>query len=148
MKIHNIKEGNNVEYIIKFPPEIPSQLNQYDCGVFMLQFAKFLCLGSDFLLSSEDMNYYRQEIREELIMNQINSTLVSPPSYQQLRTYPFFLYSFQNPPRTNLCFSNAVTSLLLNTPPLKEILTEEYSHSRYHLSCNCHLGLTIPSLKQ
>ena len=56
------------------------------------------------------------------MMNKI--TLVSPPSIHQLKTYPFLIFSFQNPPRTNLCFCNAVTSLLLNTPPLKQMLSE------------------------
>jgi hypothetical protein len=37
----------------------------------MLEFAKYLCIGSQFTFSCQDMSFFRQEIKEELVMNKI-----------------------------------------------------------------------------
>jgi uncharacterized UBP type Zn finger protein len=42
-----------------------------------------------------------------------------------LPNYHMILCSFKNPPKRNLCFSNAVVSLLLNIPVFKDLLKKE-----------------------
>ena len=115
-----ILSKNEINLVVKFPPQIPAQLNQYDCGVFMLEFAKYLCLGSQFTFSCKDMNFFRQEIKEELVMNKIIKKTLEKHSEEHLASFPLLIFSFKNPPRKNLCFSNAAISLVLNIPVLRQ----------------------------
>ena len=57
--------------IIKVPPQIPQQTNGFDCGVFLLMFAKYLLLGKEFSFSCKDMTYLREQIKEELLMDRL-----------------------------------------------------------------------------
>ena len=119
-----IQCNQEVNFVIKFPPQIPAQLNHYDCGVFMLEFAKYLCMDHQFTFSCGDMSFFRQEIKEELIMNRIvkESLQVSPE--EKLTSFSLLIFSFKNPPKKNLCFSNSAISLLLNIPILRKKLCE------------------------
>ena len=45
-KTFGVDSMKTIDFVIKLPPQIPAQLNQYNCGAFLLEFAKHLCLGS------------------------------------------------------------------------------------------------------
>ena len=60
------KPWNDVQIKVNLPPEIPSQENGYDCGVFLLTFAKYLVLGKQFDFTTNDMILMRDIIRKEL----------------------------------------------------------------------------------
>ena len=98
----------------------------------MLQFAKYTCLEREFTFSFGDMPFFRKQIKEEILMKQINSRIITQIDgdyHKKLFTEPFILLSFLNPPRKNLCFSNAVVSILLNIPILrKNLLSGEISN--------------------
>ena len=109
-----IQCNQEVNFVVKFPPQIPAQL----------EFAKYLCMDHQFTFSCGDMSFFRQEIKEELIMNRIvkESLQVSPE--EKLTSFSLLIFSFQNPPRKNLCFSNSAISLLLNIPILRKKLCQ------------------------
>ena len=52
---------------VKLPPEIPSQENNHDCGVFLLMFAKCELMNLDFNFDTTDMIHIRDQIREEIL---------------------------------------------------------------------------------
>ena len=116
-------------FVIKVPPQIPEQLNTFDCGVFMLMFIKYLCMGKELSFSGEDMTNFREQIKEELITGRL---IMQFPEHirsdQNMHVaYHLTMCRFQNPPGRNLCFSNAVISCLLNIPVLKNCLLEAQS---------------------
>ena len=80
-KFYGVELKKQIEFVIKFPPQIPSQLNHYDCGVFLLQFAKQICMDMEFRFSCHDMCFLRQQIKEELTTNQL--VIKSQENYSQ-----------------------------------------------------------------
>ena len=60
---------------IKLPPSIPAQNNSYDCGVFLLTFAKYIVLRRAFDFSESDMNDIRDIIRKEIESKKIMTNL-------------------------------------------------------------------------
>ena len=44
------------------------------------------------------------------------------------------ILKFPNPPQRNLCFSNAITSALLNAPVIKSMISENTDHLNLHLN--------------
>ena len=90
----------------------------------MLVFAKYICLGKQFNFTCKDMPYFREEIKEEIIRNQINSHTDSNDQ-NRIFSHPLSICSFINPSRKNLCFSNVVVSLLLNIPLLRSRLMND-----------------------
>ena len=120
---------------MKFPPKIPPPKNNFDCKVFMLEFAKYICVGRGFNFSYKEMPLFRDQIKEELLMKQINSRINSNFESQcMLVSHPLIIHLFLNPPRKNLWFSNAVVSVLLNIPILRsKLLTSQ--HSDFDASC-------------
>ena len=70
------------------------------------------------------MNFFREQIKEEPLMGQIIRSSMKMGSEEQLTSFPFILCSFQNPPKQNLCFSNVVTSLILNIPVFQKKLSQ------------------------
>jgi uncharacterized UBP type Zn finger protein len=97
----------------------------------MLVFAKCICLGKQFNFTCEDMPFFREEIKEEIVMNQINSNICPQTSNDQHRklSHPLTICAFINPSRRNLCFSNVVVSLLLNIPLLRNKLLDDENMS-------------------
>ena len=69
------KSWYDVEMEVQIPPEIPSQDNDCDCGVFLLMFAKYIVLEKKFDFATEDMIQIRDEIREELNKKSITTTV-------------------------------------------------------------------------
>ena len=41
-KFENYFSKRKIEIVIKLAPQIPSQIDTFDCGVFLLQFAKYV----------------------------------------------------------------------------------------------------------
>lgn len=65
----SLKYGENFiahEWTIHYAEDIPEQKNGYDCGVFMLQFAKYLTAGKTIDFTQQDIPNLRQEIMEEV----------------------------------------------------------------------------------
>ena len=96
----------------------------FNCGVFLLEFAKHLCFDYDFTFLCQDMNFFRHQIKEELVLGEIIRSSMEAHSEEQLTSFPFIICYFQNPPKQNLCLSNVVTSLILNIPVLKKLLSQ------------------------
>ena len=53
-KKHN-KPFNEPSIVVHLPPSIPSQDNGYDCGVFLLSFAKCMIFNKSFDFGTEEM---------------------------------------------------------------------------------------------
>ena len=53
------------------PPEIPSQVNDSDCGVYLLQFAKHLVQNKQFNFNSEHIDGFREEMKLELFLKNL-----------------------------------------------------------------------------
>ena len=53
-KMHN-KKLPNISLRVQIPPNVPEQNNSYDCGVFLLTFAKYLLFNRKFDLTNDDM---------------------------------------------------------------------------------------------
>ena len=60
------KQYSEPEIIVHLPPSIPSQDNTWDCGVFLLMFAKFIMFKRHFNFSTSDMLRLRDIVRKEL----------------------------------------------------------------------------------
>ena len=69
-KKHN-KPFNEPSIVVHLPPSIPSQDNGYDCGVFLLSFAKCMIFNKSFNFGTEDMLQIRDTIRAELQLGKI-----------------------------------------------------------------------------
>ena len=48
-------------------PESPTQINTYDCGVFLMTTAKYICNGLTFDFEQNDMTFICQAICNELL---------------------------------------------------------------------------------
>ena len=70
-KKHN-KPFNEPSIVVHLPPSIPSQDNGYDCGVFLLSFAKCILFKNSFNFCTDDMIQIRDKIRAELEVGKIN----------------------------------------------------------------------------
>ena len=55
----------------KIPPEIPAQDNGFDCGVFLVIFAKYIVFNKCFDFGTDDMVKFRDDIRRELVSSKI-----------------------------------------------------------------------------
>ena len=64
-----------IEIAVKLPPEIPAQENTYDCGVFLLCFAKYLAFKKPFSFGTADMIFMRETIRTELQSAKIDNNI-------------------------------------------------------------------------
>ena len=58
---------------VKMPPKIPAQNNSFDCGVFLLAFAKYLVFEKEFNFSNGHMRSMRMEIKREIVAGNIQS---------------------------------------------------------------------------
>ena len=67
------KPFNEPSIIVHLPPTIPLQDNGYDCGVFLLSFAKCIVFGQSFNFGTDDMIQIRDTIRAELQTGQIHN---------------------------------------------------------------------------
>merc|ERR1719206_542917 len=70
----NEKEVVDFSKKIRVPPEIPSQENTWDCGVFLLMFVKYLAMKQKVDFDTESMKSFRGEIKKELECGAINLT--------------------------------------------------------------------------
>ena len=61
------KAWHNLAIRVRLPPEIPSQENNHDCGVFLLMFAKCVLMNLDFNFDTTDMIHIRDQIRKEIM---------------------------------------------------------------------------------
>ena len=59
------------ELIVHTPPEIPSQVEDSDCGVFLMQFAKHIVQNMRFNFSSKDVLHFREEMKLELFVKKL-----------------------------------------------------------------------------
>ena len=62
---------------VKTPPNIPAQNNLFDCGVFLLAFAKYMVFEKEFDFSNGDMRSMRNEIKREIVNGTIQCTFRS-----------------------------------------------------------------------
>ena len=71
--IHNYlsKLNNDKVWTISTRTDIPKQMNDWDCGVFMLEFIKYSILGKNFDFETSDMRFFRENIRDEIQHKQI-----------------------------------------------------------------------------
>ena len=73
-KFEGIYEGIILEptMMVYTPPEIPSQVNDSDCGVFLLQFAKHIVQNKKIDFSSEHLLHFREEMKLELFVKRLS----------------------------------------------------------------------------
>ena len=57
--------------IIHTPPDIPRQIEDSDCGVYLLQFAKHIVFKKNFDFNSEHIEHFRQEMKIEFFTKKI-----------------------------------------------------------------------------
>ena len=90
LKHRNLPLGFNLTLIVKHAPEIPHQSNGHDCGVFLMEFMKYITMNKPFNFSCSDMTYFRQELKYEFECKMIGNTLESPlvPNVQNKEKYP------------------------------------------------------------
>ena len=62
LKHRNLPPGFTLTLIVKHAPEIPHQSNGYDCGVFLLEFMKYITMKKPFNFSCSDMTHFQQEL--------------------------------------------------------------------------------------
>ena len=60
-----------VEISVKTPPSIPVQFHEYDCGIYLLQFAKHIVFGKEPNFEPKHVPGLRDEIRIEIMNNKI-----------------------------------------------------------------------------
>ena len=171
MKNEKLPTGLTFKQIVLCAPDIPHQSNSYDCGVFLLQFMKYLTMQEPFNFTCLDMPYFRQEIKEAIENKKVQRTLesnlvkitaqnLSQPENtekkstskkrvsmddqqkcnqkkerKQRNNFPqqkctleknnCKILKFVNPSRKNLCFSNAVTTVLFSIPQINQMLQNE-----------------------
>ena len=65
----------NFTVSVKIPPEIPHQRNGHDCGVYMLQFMKYIAMDKIINFTNEDMSFLRNDMRTEIISKTLRPTL-------------------------------------------------------------------------
>ena len=58
------KKSNLKVVLTNMAGQIPHQENGYDCGVFLLMYAKYLAAGKDFNFNQSDMRQFRLKIRK------------------------------------------------------------------------------------
>ena len=63
----------NPKVIVFTPPQIPSQRNDFDCGIFMIQFEKRITFEKNFHFESRHIKDFREEISSELIGNNLRT---------------------------------------------------------------------------
>ena len=66
------------DLLVKCAPDIPHQSNSHDCGVFLLEFMKYIAHEKPFNFSCMDMPYFRDEIKTEIQNQEIKGILESP----------------------------------------------------------------------
>ena len=66
------KQWKDLNTKVLIPPQIPCQLNNHDCGVFLCMFAKNLILKHKFDFSARDMIQFRDTIHRELSSGKID----------------------------------------------------------------------------
>ena len=115
---------DKTEFSILLPPDIPRQNKSYDCGVFILCFAKCICSELQMNFSNSDMQTYWIQILEELKTSRLQ---IERNKLKNTKTLPndLKILSFENPLGRNLCFSNSVVTVLMNIPVLENILQIE-----------------------
>ena len=151
LKHQKLPPGFTLNIDVMCAPEIPHQSNGYDCGVFLLEFMKYIALEEVFNFSCDAMPFFRREIggeiKNELItgISEIStdpfrtSSAAASKSEKERKTATSGVSSslqgtshknvqvdtnvvgckilkFSNPIRRNLCFSNAVATVLMNIP--------------------------------
>ena len=57
--------------IIHIPPDIPRQLKEYDCGVFLLQIAKHIVFKKNLDFNSKHIENFRDEMKMEFFMKKL-----------------------------------------------------------------------------
>ena len=132
------KPWKDVQIKVSMPPEIPCQENGYDCGVFLLTFAKYLVLGKEFDFTTNDMIFMRDSIRKELeekkiIIDESNVVLantkqveVSKKKLSRKRKAEPIPRTFMNPD-VETCWLNTGLQLILTAMDFKENLDPEGS---------------------
>jgi sentrin-specific protease 1 len=66
-------EKNRWTFIFHDRNTTPRQLNDFDCGVFMLMCAKYRSRGSSLDFDQADMPSMREELRHEILQNQLTA---------------------------------------------------------------------------
>ena len=57
--------------IFPLADEVPLQLTQFNCGLFMLKYADFYAQGKKFTFNHKDMENFRHQIKQELNYHRI-----------------------------------------------------------------------------
>ena len=78
------KKSNLKVVLTNMAGQIPHQENGYDCGVFLLMYAKYLAAGKDFNFNQSDMRQFRLKIRNEIMNNKIEDSFVGIENNIQL----------------------------------------------------------------
>ena len=80
------KQCGEISIIVKLPPAIPAQNNGYDCGVFLLAFAKQILFRRNFDFCNDDMIFFRDTIQSELESDEI--VLTAEPTRNKRKQNP------------------------------------------------------------
>ena len=88
LKHRNLPPGFTLTLIVKHAPEIPHQSNGYDCGVFLLEFMKYITMKKPFNFSCSDMTHFRQELTREFEFKLIGNTLERPIFHERTQSLP------------------------------------------------------------
>ena len=78
MKHEKRPQHFSLQLLILLAPDVPHQSNSNDCGVFLLEFMKYIAQGKPYDFSCSDMPHFREEIREEIENKVIREVLESP----------------------------------------------------------------------
>ena len=85
----------------------PHQSNGFDCGVFLLEFMKYITMNKPFDFSCSDMPYFRNQLKNEFEKKIVENTLANPilqarvQSLDQLNTI-----KLKSPCKEKLVYSN------------------------------------------
>ena len=120
--------------IIHIPPEIPRQMRDSDCGVYLLQFAKHIVFKKNFDFNSEDMEHFRQEMKMEFFTKNLGPVKYGP----KIKTTPNIKKNCKTTQKVVLqrrfdnklledCWMNSTLQLILTGLDHLEELTENGS---------------------
>ena len=56
----------SLQLLILLAPDVPHQSNSNDCGVFLLEFMRYIAQGKPFDFFCSEMPQFREEIRKEI----------------------------------------------------------------------------------
>ena len=109
--------------IIYTPPLIPSQVNDSDCGVYLLQFAKHIVQNKNFEFNSAHIDGFREEMKLELFFTKLRPVKYIENNIMKSSEEKSFQPTKQNKnsakPKSTVEKSTQPTKLTKNVKPTK-----------------------------